>query len=99
MIRFAPSPASALASRSSRCTQILLSCLYVFLVLQVLAEYLPVVSAQRFSHRADLGQHELIARRGKRVEVSEALFTDNNRTDQVQWDNYSLLLRGQRIFL
>ena len=32
-------------------------------------------------------------------EVTATLFESNGRTDQVQWDNYSLILRGQRIFL
>lgn len=27
------------------------------------------------------------------------LFTSNGLTDQVQWDNYSLVVKGQRIFL
>jgi hypothetical protein len=31
--------------------------------------------------------------------IPTALFESNERTNQVQWDNYSLILRGQRIFL
>jgi len=31
--------------------------------------------------------------------TTTALLESNGRTDQVQWDKYSLVLRGQRIFL
>ena len=34
----------------------------------------------------------------KRVEP-QGLFLSNNLTDQVQWDSYSLVVKGQRIFL
>ncbi|KIM73346.1 glycoside hydrolase family 35 protein [Piloderma croceum F 1598] len=32
-------------------------------------------------------------------EVTTMLFESNGRTDQVQWDKYSLIIRGQRVFL
>jgi hypothetical protein len=32
-------------------------------------------------------------------EVTTTHFESNGRTDQVQWDNYSLIIRGQRVFL
>ncbi|KAF7978651.1 hypothetical protein HWV62_45164 [Athelia sp. TMB] len=93
---FAHPPTSAPASRGNR---ILISCIYFFLVLLVLVEHLPSASAQGYLNGGDLSQREAATRHGKRLEVPEVLFTDNNRTDQVQWDSYSMLLRGQRIFL
>lgn len=33
------------------------------------------------------------------VQTSDGTLLSNNRTDVVQWDEYSLVVRGQRIFL
>ena len=33
------------------------------------------------------------------LEPPRELFSSNGRTDQVQWDNYSLVLQGQRILI
>jgi len=53
------------------------------------------------SHYIDLPARYLPVDNGRASsEVSaRTLFESNGRTDQVQWDNYSLILRGQRVFL
>lgn len=74
---------------------------------------LPLVPAASISHFSDLnarGDTEFPSppRRSEQgthitteaVEATpQALFTTNNLTDQVGWDEYSLFLRGQRIIL
>lgn len=49
----------------------------------------------------DIIQRDLRVEHDAEVRSQEpvSLLTDNGRTNQVQWDNYSIMLRGQRIFL
>jgi len=59
----------------------------------------PLPSLPWLDRLLDATAHYLPVHDPRFSEVTTTLFENNMLSDQVQWDNYSLILRGQRVFL